>query len=519
MNAPNPWALYSEPPRAWQVDAYPLAMRSLRERRDSVFAVCTGAGKSRLIEAVAWTITRTIKPGHRVVIAVPTRALVEQTAAGLTKILGRQSVGMWYTGARRDGLVQVVCLDSLSTLNDYMIAQGLKTAALVVDEVHRSAPESYREQLERLRPATRIGITATPFRSVEGEALTGWKEIGYRYSIDQAIADSVLVPWRSFLPVRDIADATEATIAMIHDHAPPGPGVVSAVSIEDAEQCAVDLTAAGIPALALHSKLGSADKRRVIEALRTGEIRAIVHVAMLVEGVDLPWLRWLAMRRPRNAAVGIVQELGRILRTMSAPDQWGAKEHAVLLLPHVTPVLNALSRPPALGEPEKSQAQRLAEMAEDEAEDERVEQDSLLPEVSAVADVTGYIAALVAAARAAGVGLDDSVPAGRWRDLSPTLRQVEALRRLDEDKRKSGLRYLPAEHSGALRTCLRRPEMLTTGAVSDLITLVAGLRQHGGRVYGQTNDFWPGLRVGLPEVPVGACDAVGGRKRRKVNTP
>ncbi len=509
----DPWARHPHPPRAWQARALPLLLSCIRAKEKVVGHYCTGAGKSMLIEGLCGTIAHTLSPGWRIVVLVPSRALVEQTAAGLRSVL-TCSVGMWYTRAHTDGTVIVCCIDSLEGLRDHLVALGVRVAHLLVDECHRANSEDVVRTIDEIAPATRVGITATPFRSAEGDRLRAWTRIADSYTIDLAVADGVLVPFQFVLPDASTPeDATEATIDMIRRHAPPGPGIVSATNINDAEECAAALCAAGIPAAPIHSRLKDGERKALIAKLKAGELRCLVHVALLVEGVDLPWLRWLAMRRPRQAVVAIVQEAGRVTRTC-APDQWGVKDRAVILLPHLTSVLDAIATPAALGEPAIDTARRLTEMELEETDEDRVEIDSALPPVSAVADVGAYAAAMLAAVGESGIALDDQREAGTWRVVAPTVRQVALVRELDSDKRKSGLRYLPESHRDAIRTALRRPETMTAGTVSDLIALLIALRRHGGIVYRSTGQFWRGLEGALPDVPTAACDAVGDRQRK-----
>ena len=130
-----------------------------------------------------------------------------------------------------------------------------------------------------------------------------------------------------------------------------GPGVFSALTIEDAEGYAEFLTQHGFKAAAVHSKMSKTVNARVLARLQAGELRAVVHVSMLSEGVDLPWLRWICLRRPVGSRVRFVQEVGRVLRTMPDGDRWGPKDTAYVLDPHALFLEHGISNPAALGEP------------------------------------------------------------------------------------------------------------------------------------------------------------------------
>ncbi len=518
------WNLFEFPPRRWQAEAVPLAMEAIRRGEAGIVQACTGAGKSVFTAAICGTVLRTLRPGWVVVVAVPSEALVAQTAAALRKPLGETQVGEWY-GRRKskDAPIVVVCYDSLRTFVDALAVDGRRVALYLADEVHRSSVDSVLDVVSEMEPATRLGLTATPFRSVEGEALRGWDSVIYRYTIDQAIADGVLVPFRPILwDGPEDTSATHASIDMIKAHAPEGPGVVSATTIEDAIETAEILTAHGIPSEPVHSRMSRKAVAATLDRLQSGELRAVVHVALLVEGVDLPWLRWLCMRRPRSAAVGIVQEVGRVLRTMSQPDAFGSKREAVILLPHATPILRSMAREADLDP--VAAAKALREKMEEEVDPvERAETDPTVRLARSVGDVRGYVEELFeAVARLHQIDRWDISEDQRQR--APSVRQLQDLTRITEDRRRWGGRYLPERHREAVAALIEVPEVLTMGTASDLSHLLRGLRRESGRRYRaaeakglpKAKRFWKGVtEEGLPDVPEALIEAADHVRRAK----
>ena len=123
-----------------------------------------------------------------------------------------------------------------------------------------------------------------------------------------------------------------------------GPGVVSALNIDDAESYAGYLNRYGIKSAAIHSKMRRSDRDRLLNSLKNGSLKCLVHVSLLAEGVDMPWLSWLCLRRPVGSRVRFVQEVGRVLR--AHPE----KEIAYILDPHDLFGLHCLSNPERLGE-------------------------------------------------------------------------------------------------------------------------------------------------------------------------
>lgn len=287
-------------------DALPLLPRGLRSwQRECLYRVTAaatagivcavmGSGKSVAIALLcrAWR-------GH-VVVTVPTQHLVEQLADTLSAM--GVDVGRYYQHARDLRRVTVCCLDSLAVL----MAELEPGYLWIADEAHRA---------ELIPPAFiaaaghSVGFSATPYRSEGGLRL--WQHEIMRYSVDQAIRDGVLVPMRVVLPEQDAElDAwCTAQVALSE-----GPGVVSADTIDDADAYTLALRDAGIATAVVHSRLPPGAKATAIADLQAGRVRCIVQVRMLVEGVDMPWLRWVCLRRKQGSRVDFQQFVGRGLR-------------------------------------------------------------------------------------------------------------------------------------------------------------------------------------------------------------
>jgi superfamily II DNA or RNA helicase len=370
--------------------------------------------------------------------------------------------------------------------------RGLRVALWMADECHRGNTAAVRATVERMRPVTRIGLTATPYTRVVGDALIGWERLVYGYTIDRAVEEGVLVPARYITwDGADDLPAVEMTIAMIRRHAPDGPGIVSAPSCADADALAEALRAEGIAAAAIHTKVPGGAKARaaLIERLRTGALRCLVHVDLLTEGVDLPWLTWLAMHRPRGSAVAIVQEVGRVLRSHPG------KADAVVLLPHLTPVLHSIARAAELEPDAVERARIMREAAERELQD----LDTPLPLGVSVGDVDGWIAALLSRCAEDGITIPESQVVQRG--MAPTSEQVRILGELAVGH-SSPIRYVESTQRDPLRAAIQHPEVLTRGAASDLIALCSALRRRAGEVKRTTGEWWKGLRGGQwPEPP------------------
>lgn len=297
--------------RAWQTEALDAIRRALAKRQRPVIHAFMGAGKSVLL---AETARAACLKGLRVVILTPRQNLVRQLADTIGLFV--PGCGQWYGAKKKLGRATVACYASLDSLIDAFNEKGLTCDLLLVDEAHGSEGEGVKAGIERIAARFRVAVTATPYRSQRGETLTLWDEVVYRYDWRRGVAEGVIVPWRVIEWLEDeLPDVDDAMIALFRTHGLPGPTLANAVSIEDADAFALRLTGEGWPAASIHSKLGATEQQRRIADLRDGRLAVIVHVSMLSEGADFPWLRGLALRRNVGAKVRFVQEVGRVLRS------------------------------------------------------------------------------------------------------------------------------------------------------------------------------------------------------------
>lgn len=320
----SPWQNSPWEPRGWQrraIDAWTAS----DPKQSPVIRAVTGAGKSVVIAELAWL------EANRVVVTTPTVKLVDQLASTI-KARGI-AVGKYYTH-RKDTKqrVIVVCNDSLAAL-----AQEIEAPDLwIVDECHKSensqvldvvlGPLDFfgnREIDKAWAPMRIVGFTATPYRASDSERLSLFDTLLCDYGPAQAIADGVVVRPRVHQYDGDARTVDEACIEMIRQA--KGPGLVDSINIADAQEFELALNAAGVRAKTVHSRLHEQTVVKRLALLERGELDCIVHVSLLSEGVDLPWLRWLCCRRPISSKVLFAQYVGRGLRQSGAL-KWGGLE-------------------------------------------------------------------------------------------------------------------------------------------------------------------------------------------------
>lgn len=318
------WRGAKRKPRAWQKEALPHILEAIGEQRRSLVSAVTGAGKSALLAEVCAQVLPSAT--GRVVVSTSTVQLVHQLSSTIQARLGVE-VGQRYAEARTDGRVIVTSNASMLALLEEMQERGHQVELWLVDEAHGSQCSTMLEVGDWLEEVPRVGFTATPYRARNGERLELFEHLAYRYRLDRALAEGVVVPPQVELWRGQVTDLDDACMSMIRGSLKLGPGVVNAISIDDAEQFAWVLREAGIPSEAVHSQLEPGELGEAIEALRMGQLRCLVHVSLLSEGVDLPWLRWLCLRRQVGSRVRFAQEIGRGLRSFPG------KKHLLVLDP------------------------------------------------------------------------------------------------------------------------------------------------------------------------------------------
>lgn len=459
------WAMTPDPfdpcpypsPRAWHREAFPVVERAVKSGHRAVVAGCTGAGKTDLIAVYVRHVLKTLRPGWVVVVTVPTQALVRQTVERLYKWGVKASP--FYADEKTTGQVVVCCNPSVPPLANLLRSSGQRVGLLVADECHRGSGTA-----DVLEPHFQIGLTGTPYKSAG--PLEDWDALAFRYSLADALRDGVIVPPKFVHPTEDPdpndLTAYDYTLGVCREAV--GPGVVSATTIADAEWLAAELTSDGVPAAAVHSKLPRTRVEHLLGQLQVGALKCVTNVSLLVEGVDLPWLRWGCIRREEKASVRAIQHLGRYLRH-DGERRWGdtvlpAKTEAVIYDRCNSYGLRDLNPDADFGEALAGMERRLARVEEPEKTET-----PLSPTV-----VVNELAAWIQELRI-HTELFGEPPPDLWEDDRRTA-YIGELRRYKE-QRWRGLCRLSKPVSSALKALILSPtlERMPTSALADLVHL------------------------------------------------
>lgn len=469
-----PWEDSKRPPRRWQAEVLPIILASINARENAIFEAIMGSGKSVVIaETARIALAKAmLNDADVVVVTTPTQDLVEQLSATVAERCGEHAVGQFFGKQKQaDRRVIITCNPSAGKLHEALQKLGRKVSLMICDEVHRTEGPEIRAAITALDPTARIGLTATAYRANVKERLTLWDTAPYHYRLGDAWDDEVLVRYNpiTYDGTTGIKQHNEWCLKQMLLQ--KGPGVVSSISIQDCEEYASWLTARGFPAEPVHSKRKSKDNKETLRKLVAGEIRCAVHVAMLSEGVDIPQLRWICLRRPVGSRVRFVQEVGRPLRILNEPDQWGPKDTVDIIDPHGLFEEHGISHPEALGAaPPKPINDGLNREFDELPPLPGLTQE--MPPMKRIGIASAWARRLLLVMQAYGMAQQThaSFIDGQWRTRKASAKQIDALRRM-----QWAAKFMPKSHRDSLKWAINARGVLKKGACSDLLSVLRAL--------------------------------------------
>lgn len=443
------WSVMS--PREWQRKAFATISEYYAGGGISgIVSAVMRSGKSILIDEIC--ATANLENNEYIVVSTSSQRLTNDLFTSVSRRCASRSVGIWYAGRKRLGQITICCDDSLEQLSEKLKAIGKTVLLWVADECHKTQSDTVIKAVRILSPLNSIGFTATPFRSCPKQTISLFRRLIYRYSVADAIKDKVIVPWKIENWYGEDRELDESCEQMIRKFG-AGPGLVNASTINDAEEYAGYLTKRNIPARAIHSGHDMREQNRILDMVKHGELRCAIHVNTLAEGVTLPWLYWLCMRRQVSARVRFIQELGRILGAHPG------KEYATFLDPHDLFGSFNLSYAEALGEAGEEPEVELSLDPKENAE--RIA--NLDPALS-LALIESVVRTLVVACDVNGI-LVARRPIKKVDRLKPSNREQHAVMAM-------GIRKVNDLASDGWRACLneiaKRPDMLRFGFAAEL---------------------------------------------------
>lgn len=290
----------------------------------------TGSGKTVMGRSIVAGV------GGRVLWIAHRKELIEQAASHLSTV---GSVGIIRSGVTPAPLarIQVASRDTLA------VRQYPEANVVIVDEAHHAASGGrYQRILSRYSYATRIGLTATPFRLDgrglgceldDGRPMFG-KIVVAAYTEDLVRDGYLHAPKvyagrapdlrglkvkRGDFEVGELAgrygDEEQADIVKTWTMRAGGKRTLAfAVNIEHSRRIVNAFTEVGIPAVHLDGSTPEAEREQSLSDLQAGRISIVSNVGLFLEGLDIPAIECVIMARPTASLCVHLQTIGRVMR-------------------------------------------------------------------------------------------------------------------------------------------------------------------------------------------------------------
>ena len=314
----------------------------------------TGAGKTVLILAFAAEVRR--RHSWKTLLVVPSRELLAQSAARAKQFFPDLRVSQIGNNSfDLSGDFVVATSASLTGNKLRKIATG-HFSAVICDEAHHAAADSYREMLDYFAAARmRIGVTATHIRG-DGENVASaayFPIVAVWNTVSQLVRAGFLVPAYGFrvstetslenlamknddFNERELSKTVnnparnQLAVAAYFEHLQHRPTVCFTVDVAHAQDLAHCFNQHNVRAEAVWGAMKPDDYAQIMKRFANCETQVLVNAKLLVEGWDCPQVSGVILARPAtktSAAVLGPQMIGRALR----PCESAGKVDAVIV--------------------------------------------------------------------------------------------------------------------------------------------------------------------------------------------
>ena len=369
----NPRSLYEH-----QIDALENMSRlDEKNKFSSLLVLPTGGGKT--VTAVYWLLKEGINKKKKILWLAHRHLLLEQAAGTFQNnaysniLYNISSFNYRIVSGRHDKPINISSKDdvliiskdsivrNLNILNDWLKAE--EDVYLVIDEAHHATAKSYRKVIEYVKekvPNTRLlGLTATPFRTVENEQgllakiFTDGiifkvdlkdlikKDILSRPEFEECLTEVELGKHMGLNALRsieqldslpedvadEIANHKERNKMIVNKYAANSDKYDSTLvfavnrmhaftlkALFEKQGIRSEVIVSGTKAEFIGIDISDRDNERCIEDYRKGKIKVLINVNILTEGVDLPKTKTVFLTRPTVSGILMTQMIGRALR-------------------------------------------------------------------------------------------------------------------------------------------------------------------------------------------------------------
>ncbi len=311
-----------------------------------------GAGKSLMMADIIKRIHEQA-PRVRIVVLAHVKELLQQNAAELASHYRGVDYGFYCAGLGQKRLHNDITFASIQSVHDKLLRFNRVPQVLIVDECHlipTNDATTYRRFIDECKKANPnlvvIGLTGTPFRADSGRLDEGEGRLfdGVAYEIDirwmieqgylcrpatpkmatQLSTDGVGTRAGDYIASQlekavDIDATTQACVDELMQHAAGRKKwLVFTAGIEHCTHVRDAIRARGVVAEMLTGDTPKVEREAIIARYKRGEIRALVNVAVLTTGFNVPDIDCLVFMRPTRSPVLYVQCIGRGIRPVYA---------------------------------------------------------------------------------------------------------------------------------------------------------------------------------------------------------
>lgn len=351
-------------PRSYQTEAVHWTWEYFRQGNtgNPVVAMPTGTGKSVVIAMFLESIFQQFI-NQKILVLTHVKELIGQNYEKLMTLWPQAPAGINSAGLNRRDTRQKIIFGGIGTVAKRAAEFG-HVDLIIIDECHLVSPSDetmYQKFIAALKvtnPCLKIiGFTATPWRLGQGRitddgiftdicfditTVTAFNRLiaeGYLAPLvpkaTQTVLDTDGVHMRGgeFIPseLQNAVDKDYITQAALNEAREyletRKHWLVFAAGVEHAIHIAEALNAMGIRAVAIHSKLSTAERDDAIAKFKSGYYTAAVNNNILTTGFDFPEIDLIVCLRPTQSTVLWVQMLGRGTR----PAPWAGKENCLVL--------------------------------------------------------------------------------------------------------------------------------------------------------------------------------------------
>jgi DNA repair protein RadD len=314
----------------------------------------TAAGKSAVLAALCHHF---VEQGRRVLMLTHVKELIEQNAKRLHDYWRAQyggqfaPMGIYSAGLRQKRLGHRITYAGVQSIAGRIGEIQDMVDVIIVDESHLIPTKGegrYRQVFAACSGATRIGLTASPWRLGHGSLCEGEGAMFTKLlnppgtSVREMVDAGWLAPLRSKHTDVQLLDLVgevtkrggeyvESELAAAINLSEPNEKIaaeivarmnagdrrhclVFCVSIAHAGEMARILSALGAPTGVVHGEMSALERTDVLTRFRVGELRCVANVNVLTTGYDFPDLDMMAFCRPTLSPVLYVQMGGRGMR-------------------------------------------------------------------------------------------------------------------------------------------------------------------------------------------------------------